>query len=259
MESEAYYMANLRDCKSNMEKYFDTIRKHFKKYDNLDPSEKELVMKQVASELEKCDINLADMNNFKMESKYENVQKAFSDQISVYKVEVKKLKEEYYNKQNQANNLNNLINPDDVNIRMKNNKQLTVEEGINKGRDIMKSSEAALNRMNNKVDDTIKVGQAALSDLAAQKEKIKQVNSDLKEIDYSLNRAGKQLATMFKMYATDKLILCMIVLIVLIIIAIIIVAAVGGDKANNFNVPHDIFSNSGTNTTVTKTRLLFIN
>jgi len=69
-------------------------------------------------------------------------------------------------------------------------------------------------------------------------------------MDYSLDRANKTLKTMAKRYATDKLILFLIVVICLAIIAIIIVAAVGGDKDKKFNVPHDIFSsNKKTNST----------
>ena len=52
------------------------------------------------------------------------------------------------------------------------------------------------------------------------------------------------------MYATDKLIMCMIVVIVLVIIAIIIASIVGKNKDNsNQNLPHDIFSNKKNTTT----------
>jgi hypothetical protein len=94
-----------------------------------------------------------------------------------------------------------------------------------------------------------------------QNEVLDNVNDEIKEIDFSLKRARKQMKTMLKMYATDKIIMCMIVVIILIIIIIIIVAAVGKDKDKNFNVPHDIFnsnSNSGSTESTSTTKLRFL-
>ena len=249
-------MAYLKDSQKDMERNFDSIRRNLQKFDNLDPSEQEKVSRQIFTDLKGCDTIIESMKNNLGEAPSESIQKLYSDSIATYKKEIKSLREQFTNKQNQRKNIDNLLNTDDINVRMKNNNELTVGEAIAKGKDLLNQDGQAIHRMIAKTNETKQVGNAVLADIAAQKEKMKGVNSDLKEIDYSLNRAGKQLATMFKMYATDKLILCMIVLILLIIVAIIIVAAVGGDKAGSFNVPHDIFTNSATNTT--KTRILFL-
>ena len=80
-------------------------------------------------------------------------------------------------------------------------------------------------------------------ELNRQNEALDNAENNLKEIDYSLKRAGKQVKTMFKMYATDKLIMCMIVVILLVIIAIIIASFVGSKNDNiNEDQPHDIFT-----------------
>lgn len=77
------------------------------------------------------------------------------------------------------------------------------------------------------------------------------VDKDLKEINYSLERAKNKITDMFKIYSKDKCIICLIVAILIIIITIIIISACGGDNQNNFNVPHDIFlsNNITTNST----------
>ena len=55
---------------------------------------------------------------------------------------------------------------------------------------------------------------------------------------------------MFKIYASDKCVICLIVVILIIIVTIILVSAFGGD---NFNVPHDhdIFDTNKKNTNST--------
>ena len=77
--------------------------------------------------------------------------------------------------------------------------------------------------------------------LEGQVEILDNVDEDLTEIDFSLNRARKKITGMFKMYSKDKCIIWLIVAILIIIVTIIITSACGGDSKNNFNVPHDIF------------------
>ncbi len=78
-------------------------------------------------------------------------------------------------------------------------------------------------------------------ELLSQREKLENAENELKEIDYSLNRAGKQLKTMAKMLATDKLILCMIGCIIIVVIAIIIVSFFFSDDDDN--AKQDTFQN----------------
>ena len=98
--------------------------------------------------------------------------------------------------------------------------------------------------VNNDVDQMKNVN----VELNAQQEKLENVDNDLKEMDYSLKRAGKQITDMFKNYSKDKCIMAMIAVILVIIVVIIIVSACGGDNAKNFNVPHDIFGTSNNST-----------
>mgnify|MGYP002626433524 CR=1 FL=1 len=79
------------------------------------------------------------------------------------------------------------------------------------------------------------------TELIRQGGELEGVKQNLKEMDFSLERAKIKITSMFKMYQKDKFIICLIILILIIIITIIIISAFGGDKKNNFNVAKDIF------------------
>ena len=88
-------------------------------------------------------------------------------------------------------------------------------------------------------------------ELRRQKDVLIDVDKDLKEINYSLERAKNKITDMFKIYSKDKCIICLILAILIIIVTVIVISAYGGDNKNNFNVPHDIFlsNNITTNST----------
>ena len=80
-------------------------------------------------------------------------------------------------------------------------------------------------------------------ELLSQHEKLENAETDLKEIDNSLNRAGKQMKTMAKMIATDKLIMCLIGFILLAVIAVIIIFLVLPSGDEDINAKQDTFQN----------------
>ena len=79
-------------------------------------------------------------------------------------------------------------------------------------------------------------------ELVNQHEKLENTEIDLNEIDNSMNRAGKQIKNMAKMYSTDKIIICMIFCILLVVIAIII-SVFFDSESENENTKQDIFNN----------------
>jgi hypothetical protein len=251
--ADTIHIATLKDSKAKIEQILERIKKNLQKFDNLDPSEQDKVSNQIYTDFKYANNELEGMKMEVSNIQAEMSQKAFKDQISILKQEVKKVQDEFTNKQNNKKTLNNLLVPDDINVKLKGNNELTVQEAINKGNNILAEDRAGINRMNKVIKQDIDIAKQIEQDLEVQNQKLSQTEKDLKEIDYSLNRAGKQLKTMFKMYATDKLIMCMIVVIVLVIIAIIIVGAVGGDKEGKFNVPHDLFTSSSTTSTTSTT------
>lgn len=61
----------------------------------------------------------------------------------------------------------------------------------------------------------------------------------MEDIDSELKRSTRILGQMLRRYATDKIILCLIVVIGIIILVLIIYGAAGLDEDNNFNTPDD--------------------
>jgi len=220
---------------------------------NLEASQRMSICSSIDNNFKLLKTNLTSMNFEITSLKNEQAEMAFKSEYQSYRQASSQLEETYKLKKDAARGLTNLIVNDE--IEGKKNSELTSQQLFNKGDRVIDESGKAINRIQKVVKEDLNIADQIKKDLDNQINKLDNVQTDLKEIDYSLGRAGKQLKVMFRMYATDKLILGLIVLIVLAIIAIIIVSAVGGDPNNNFNVPHDIFSSSNTTTT---SRLLFL-
>ena len=121
--------------------------------------------------------------------------------------------------------INNNIENDPLNIDAKVDlSKMTSQQVMDRGDEILRQDKNALNRIKKTVYHDLDTMKDVNKELLSQREKLENAENDLKEIDYSLNRAGKQLKTMAKMLATDKLILCMIGCIIIVVIAIIIVS-----------------------------------
>jgi hypothetical protein len=128
--------------------------------------------------------------------------------------------------------------------------KLNAEQAMQRGDEILNADDNALNNMNKVVHNDVDIMKSANKELNRQKDQLDVADTELKEMEFSIDRARKKITNMFKLYASDKCITCLIVVILLIIITIIIVSACGGDNKNNFNVPHDIFgsNDNGKNT-----------
>ena len=112
--------------------------------------------------------------------------------------------------------------------------KLTSQQAMDRGDKILQADRNAITRMKKVVYQDLDTMKEVNKELLSQHEKLENAENDLKEIDYSVNRAGKQIETMAKMYATDKLIMCMICCILLVVVAIIVVSLVfGSDEEEN--------------------------
>lgn len=249
-------LATLKDLKESIEKTIKFIKDQLNKLDgNSENSQRIAICNSIDGQFKILKNSLTSMNFEIGALKNEATETAFKNEHNAYKLEMQKLEETYKLKKEAARGLNNLIGPVE-DYSGKKNSEMTSQQLMDKGDRIVDESGKAINRIQKVVKEDINIAQAIQRDLDAQINKMDVIQTDIKDIDYSLNRAAKQLKVMFRMYATDKMILGLIVIIVLAIIAIIIVAAVGGDKNNNFNVPHDIFSSSSSSSNTTKLRLM---
>ncbi len=121
---------------------------------------------------------------------------------------------------------------------------MTIQQAIDYGDKILEDYNKRIKNIIKTLNGDFETMKKVNEELERQKKVLEDTINDLKNIDYSLKRAGQQIRNMFKILANDKLIMCLIVVIILVILAIII-ASIAGKKKNNSNenLPHDIFSN----------------
>ena len=244
-------IATLEDIQKAIEESLEEIENKINSYRNEDKKGKNLIKKEVQKKLEnikkKGQNMLNEINDLRDEENKEKWEKIFN----YLKKRIKEYKEKINNidklKINNEEKKDEYLDPDaKVSVN-----ELNVEQAMKRGDNILEDDGKRITNMNkivNKDVDTMKGVNIALND---QKIKLEGVDNDLKEIDFSIDRARKKITDMFKIYASDKCVICLIVVILIIIVTIILVSAFGGDNKNNFNVPHDIFYTNKKNTNST--------
>ena len=233
-------MAILQDYQSSIDTSYKKIEKFTKDYEGSDQSQQNLIMNNASMELSSAKTNLGlmkmELSNLKEEgniSKWQGIVSELQSKHDSYKSLLKQMKNKKSNAVNDPLNI-------DVKVDLS---QMTSQQVMDRGDNILNADRDAIARMKKVVNQDLDTMKDVNKELLSQNEKLENANKELKEIDYSLNRAGKQIKTMAKMYATDKLIMCMILCILLVIIAIVVVSFFfdGGD--NDANSQHDSFNN----------------
>lgn len=238
----------LKDYQTSIEKSFNKIDSKINSYSKATKAEKKAIKNIFETELKHIDKNIK-----LMEAEYptlkiqENMDK-WEETISSLKSNLKK-----YNK--KINNLDTIpveepeiVNHLDVDAKVDLN-QLNAQQVMDRGDEIVKEDKNIISGMVKTVHGDVGTMKEVNIKLNEQNEKLENADADLKEIDFSIDRARRKITSMFKLYASDKCITCLIVVILIIIVTIIIVSACGGDNKKNFNVPHDIFGNNIKNNT----------
>uniref|UniRef100_A0A7S1LVM2 t-SNARE coiled-coil homology domain-containing protein n=1 Tax=Neobodo designis TaxID=312471 RepID=A0A7S1LVM2_NEODS len=95
---------------------------------------------------------------------------------------------------------------------------------------------AALNRIEQTVEDTKQVGDSTAQKLAEQTEQMHRMNDKLDKLDSEVDRAKSELNAFIRRMMTDKIILCFILLVIIAVIAIVIIKLKDPD-AVNFDPP----------------------
>ena len=241
-----------KDIAINLKDYQESIEKSFKKIDETITSlisnekDKKSAMSSLKQELKKIENNI-DL----MKLEIQNLKDQESRDVWQEKRSQLKSKFETYSKMEDLRNIkvkSEKTDYLDVDAKV-NHGELTSEQAMKRGDLIIEVDGTIIGRIEGIVKEDLGTLGGANEELDRQKGKLGDVDKDLKEINFSLERARKKITNMFKMYSKDKCIICLIVAILIIIITIIITSACGGDKKNNFNVPHDIFfsNNKATN------------
>ena len=238
METNA--IATLQDYQASIERSFKKIEKSLSEYDTSEISQQNLLSTNMNRELANIKNNIAQMrlelstlNEEENQTKWQNILSGIQSKNESFKKQIADKKK---------GKAVSFVDPTDINVKVDLSK-ITSQQAIERGDNIVKASGDAIKNMARVVSSDVDTMRQVNNELNRQGQALDNADKDLKEIDYSLKRAGEQMKTMFKMFATDKLIMCMIVVIVLVIISIIVVSIVGGDENNNYNTPTDIFSN----------------
>lgn len=235
-------IAILQDYQSSIDIAFNKIEKYIKDYEGSDQSQQNLIVNNATKELSNAKTNLGlmkmEISNLKEQgntSKWNQMISELQSKHDSYKSLIKNIK----NKKNNAGGGDDYLNVDEkVNLN-----QMSSQQVMDRGDAILNADREAINRMKKVVNKDLDTMKDVNKELLSQNEKLDNANKELKEIDYSLNRAGKQIKTMAKMYATDKLIMCMILCIILVIIAIVIVSFFFDGGEEEANGKTDSFNN----------------
>ena len=120
--------------------------------------------------------------------------------------------------------------------------KMSSKQVMTRGDKFLEEDRNAISRMKKVAYNDLDTMKEVNKELLIQHEKLENAEVELKEIDNSLNRAGKQIKTMAKMYVTDKLIMCIIICVLLVVIGIIIMV-VFFDSGDDQNSKQDTFQN----------------
>ena len=233
-------IATLQDYKATIERIFKRIDKQISSFNSSESSQQNIIFSQLKTSLDETKNNLSLMK-MEIANLSEQKQQEWENELSKLQTKNNILKQKVIELQNKKQNEINVNDELDINKKIDVSK-LTSQQAIDRGNKILDDDDRAIKNMKKIVGQDLTTMKDVNVELNRQQEALEIADKNLTEIDYSLKRAGQQIKTMFKMYATDKLIMCMIIVIVLVIITIIILSAVGKKKnGGKSNIPTDIF------------------
>ena len=235
---DSNYIASLQDYQSLIENSFKNMEKLSKDFSYLDQSQQKLSLSRLKSESQNVYINIGLMNSELSYLKEENNSIKWKRIISDLQLTYNLFKSQITKMENKNNNI--IDDPLSIDVKMDMTK-MSSQQVINRGNDILQSNKESIGRMKKVLNNDLSTIKEINIGLLEQKDNLDNSGKKLKDIDYSLNRAGNQIKTMAKIFLTDKLIICMILFIVLAIIAVIISFFFNGNE--NTNTKYDSFNN----------------
>ncbi|MBA0795051.1 hypothetical protein Gohar_019326 [Gossypium harknessii] len=114
---------------------------------------------------------------------------------------------------------------------------MTNQQLMDKGYQMMDETDQAINRAKKVVQETVDVGTETAATLKAQTEQMSRIVNDLDSIHFSIQKASKLVKEIGRQVATDKCIMALLFLIVTGIIAIIIVKFVNPNNKEIRDIP----------------------
>ena len=236
-------IAILQDYQSSIENSFKKIERLLNDAEGAELSQQNLAVNNINNELKAIKGNIGlikfEIANLKEESnrtKWNEITAQINSRTDSYKERLDQLR--------SGHSSNDINDPMNIDAKVDLSK-LTSQQVMDRGDKILNADKDAINRMKKVVYQDLDTMKEVNKELLIQHEKLENADNDLKEIDNSLNRAAKQMKTIAKMIATDKLILCLIGFILLAIIAVVIIFFVlpSKDEDGSQNAKQDSFKN----------------
>ena len=231
-------IAILEDYKFSIDNSFQKMDKSMKEFEGADQSQQNMIISVMNNDLSQVKTNIGLMKMELSNLKEENNTNKWQESITTLNTKYDEYKSKMFQMKNAKNSINDDPNNIDARVDMSN---MSSQQVMDRGDQILNADRDAINRMKKVVNQDLDTMKDVNKELLLQNEKLDNAHKDLKEIDYSLNRAGNQIKTMAKIFLTDKLIICMILFIVLAIIAVIISFFFNGNE--NTNTKYDSFNN----------------
>ena len=177
-----------------------------KEFEGADQSQQNMIISVMNNDLSQVKTNIGLMKMELSNLKEENNTNKWQESITTLNTKYDEYKSKMFQMKNAKNSINDDPNNIDARVDMSN---MSSQQVMDRGDQILNADRDAINRMKKVVNQDLDTMKDVNKELLLQNEKLDNAHKDLKEIDYSLNRAGQQIKTMAKMYATDKLIMCM--------------------------------------------------
>ena len=225
-------IAELNDSNLLFETYLNKIQQNIRKLQNADPSDKNKLgglitgdFKSSTAVLDTMSIEVSSLKSKKNEEKFRTL-------LKLQRAKLKQMQDSF----------KGLTDHKDVVIKSQNEGN-TIIEMMNKGDNILNDGDRAIDNMTKKINNAKDISNNIKNDLHNQLELLEKTNNHLEEIDLSIGRANKKIKNMFRLLATDKLIMALIVIIILIIIAVVIFSIITKKPVGGYNQLNDPFTN----------------
>ena len=236
-------IAILQDYQSSIDSSFKKIERLLNDAAGAELSQQNLAVNNINNEMKAIKGNIGlikfEIANLKEESnrtKWNEITSQINTRLDSYKSRLDELR--------NGGSINDNNDPLNIDAKVDLSK-MTSQQVMNRGDKLLNADKEAINRMKKIVYKDLDTMKDVNKELLIQHEKLENADNDLKEIDNSLNRAAKQMKTIAKMIATDKLIMCLIGFILLAIIAVVIIFFVVPSKSEDGqeNPKQDTFKN----------------
>ena len=236
-------IAILQDYQSSIDFSFKKIERLLNDAAGAELSQQNLAVNNINNEMKAIKGNIGlikfEIANLKEESnrtKWNEITSQINTRLDSYKSRLDELR--------NGGSINDNNDPLNIDAKVDLSK-MTSQQVMNRGDKLLNADKEAINRMKKIVYKDLDTMKDVNKELLIQHEKLENADNDLKEIDNSLNRAAKQMKTIAKMIATDKLIMCLIGFILLAIIAVVIIFFVVPSKSEDGqeNPKQDTFKN----------------